>query len=264
VSAAAPTPAEARRLPFLPLLAASVLAATAGFTFSSFVLAELQGTLPLTREDARLLDLLVLTPLAGVPVLVLVLRQSGYAASVALAAIALFVGHVIAYAVRSHMDGIVTGHTFPTDDERAAVIAYGYLGWLVGPLATTGTLLALRRLRARVTGSLPNVHGAARAAWLVVGLGLAVWLWLTVGAVWAAVLGLVVVLVLVWSSSTSVASDDSARGQAGAERVWIGFGLGVMLAGVLTGSLALALVGLPLVVVALLASLIGQSTPRSG
>jgi hypothetical protein len=91
-----------------------------------------------------------------------------------------------------------------------------------------------------------------------------VWLWLTVGAVWAAVLGLVVVLVLVWSSSTSVASDDSARGQAGAERVWIGFGLGVMLAGVLTGSLALALVGLPLVVVALLASLIGQSTPRSG
>jgi hypothetical protein len=244
-----------------------VLAATAGFTLSSFVLAEVQGTLPVTREDARLLDLLVLTPLAGVPVLVLVLRQSEFAVSIALAALALLAGHLLAYAVRSYVDGIVSGSVFPSEDERAAVVAYGYLGWLVGPLATTATLLALARLRARVTGRLRGVRGAIGVASLVVGLGVAVWLWLTVGAVWAAVLGLIVVLVLAWTGSKGVSGPDrSARHDTplGAERVWIGFGLGITLAGVLTGSLALALLGLPLVAVAVLASLMGQSPPRSG
>ena len=134
VNTNSPTASEGRPLSFLPLLAASVLATTAGFTFSSFVMAQLQGAFALTRDDAKLLDVLVLAPLASLPVLVLVLRRSDFAVSTAIATVSLLVGHVIAYVVRSYIDGILSGNTYPSEDERSAVIAYGYLGWLVGRL----------------------------------------------------------------------------------------------------------------------------------
>jgi hypothetical protein len=273
---------EDRPLSFLPLLAASVLATTAGFTFSSFVMAELQGTFALTRHDARLLDLLVLAPLASLPVLLLVCRASGYAVSSAFATLALFVGHLIAYLVRSYIDGVINSTSFPSDDERSAVITYGYLGWLVGPLVTTALLLLLDRVwRDRDPASLTREavadrslsepsrprtrgHGASRIAWLLVAVGSAAWLWIEAGAIWGVVLGLTVAIVLVWTQWRSVADENNqSRPHAamGGDLMWIGFGAGITLAGVLKGDLAFALMGLPLVAVGFLWSSMRRSVP---
>jgi hypothetical protein len=143
------TPDTARRprpLRFLPVLAASVLATTAAFTFSSYMLAKLVGLLGLTRSGAITLDLLLFQPLVALPVLVIVLAQSDYAFSKIKATIALFAGHLVAYGARSYIDAVLSGQNgFPSADERRLVIIYGYLGWCIGPLVATVLLLMLSR-----------------------------------------------------------------------------------------------------------------------
>jgi hypothetical protein len=131
-------------LRLLPVLAATVLATTAGFTFSSYVLAKLEGLLGLTKSEAMTFDLLLFSPLVSLPVLVIVLAQSDYAFSRVKATIALFAGHLVAYG-RHYVDAVLSGPTFPSADERRLVIIYGYLGWCIGPLVTTVLLLVLSR-----------------------------------------------------------------------------------------------------------------------
>lgn len=134
-----------RPLRFFPLLAASVLATTAAFTLSSYVLAKLVGLIGLTRSEATTLDLL-LQPLVSLPVLVIVLAQSDYAFSKVKATVALFAGHLAAYGARRYVDGVLSGQDgFPSADERQLVTIYGYLGWCIGPLMATLLLLMLSR-----------------------------------------------------------------------------------------------------------------------
>lgn len=134
-----------RALRFFPLLAASVLATTAAFTFSSYMLAKLVGLIGLTRSEATTLDLL-LQPLVSLPVLVIVLAQSDYAFSKVKATIALLVGHLAAYGARHYIDAVLSGQSgFPSAEERQFVIVYGYLGWCIGPLVATLLLLMLSR-----------------------------------------------------------------------------------------------------------------------
>lgn len=110
------------------------------------MLAKLQGLLGLTRPDAMTLDLLLLQPLVGLPVLVIVLAQSDYAFSKVKATVALFAGHLVAYGARHYMDALLSGqYGFPSQDERRLIILYGYLGWCIGPLAATSLLLMLSR-----------------------------------------------------------------------------------------------------------------------
>lgn len=149
------TTGQPRPLRFLPVLAATVLAATAAFTFSSYMLAKLGGLLGLTRADAMTLDLLVLAPLVSLPVLVIVLAQSDYRFSRVKAAIALFVGHLVAYGARHYIDALLSGQNgFPNAGERRLIIIYGYLGWCIGPLVATILLLELSRLQSAT--SLPQ------------------------------------------------------------------------------------------------------------
>lgn len=253
MSPAAPRATETRPLRFLPLLAAAVFASTAAFTLSSFVLAELAGTTRLTRSEARFLDLLVLAPLAGLPVLLIVLRHAGYAVSVLRAALALLVGDLVAYGVRSYIEGILTSPGFATDDERSAVIAYGYLGWLVGPIVITVALLALS---GRYSGS--RMRAAERAsalalACMTVGLGLAAWM---LGfPVWAIALGAAVWLSFSWAEWRSRGvRDDGGKAPAanGAGLMWVGFGAALALVGALQEDLALSLLGLPLLALGML------------
>ena len=123
-----------------------VLATTAAFTFSSYILAKLEGLLGLTESEAMTLDLLLLSPLVSLPILVIVLAQSDYAFSRVRATIALFAGHLRRIRSSSLHRSVLSGQNgFPSADERRLVILYGYLGWCIGPLVTTLLLLMLSR-----------------------------------------------------------------------------------------------------------------------